>query len=68
MSPENYVEHVLASLSQRPSQDLQAHLNRLDYILKRVADVPSPEKEELLVELVLHGEERPESETAHASV
>jgi hypothetical protein len=56
---ENYVEHVLSSLSSRTREDLQEHLHHLDTILERIEEVPSPEKESLLVELILKGREKP---------
>ncbi len=55
MAQENYVEHVLSSLSSQTREDLQEHLNHLDSILERIDKVPSPEKESLLVELILKG-------------
>lgn len=68
MKPENYVEHVLTSLSHQPREDLQAHLNRLNEILNRIEGVPSPEKESLLVELILAPTERTtEAESFHSS-
>ena len=57
MAQENYVEHVLSSLSSQTRADLRAHLSRLDAILERIENVPSPEKESLLVELILRGQE-----------
>lgn len=59
MVQENYVEHVLSSLSAKTREDLRAHLDYLDKILERIDKVPSPEKELLLVELILKGREKP---------
>lgn len=59
MSQENYVERVLSSLSSKKREDLRAHLAHLDDILERLSDVPSPEKESLLVELILRGQDNP---------
>lgn len=68
MAQEHYVEQVFASLSRTPHEDLQAHLNHLDYILERIEKVPSPEKESLLVELILTPWRRPEeTEGVHSS-
>lgn len=68
MTSESYVEHVLASLSQKPRKDLQEHFSRLDSILARIEGVPSPEKEDLLVELILAPrEKRHETESIHSS-
>jgi hypothetical protein len=53
MAQESYVEHVLSSLSSQTREDLQAHLNHLDAILEQIDAVPSPEKEALLLELIL---------------
>ena len=55
MVQENYVEHVLSSLSAKTREDLREHLDYLDKILERIDKVPSPEKESLLVELILKG-------------
>ena len=69
MPSENYVEHVLSSLSQQPREDLQAHLNRLAMILDRIDKVASPEKEALLVQLILEpGEKHQETESFHSSL
>jgi hypothetical protein len=59
MAQENYIEHVLSSLSSQRREDLQEHLHHLDSILERIDKVPSPEKESLLVELILKGREKP---------
>lgn len=68
MKSENYVEHVITSLSQQPREDLQAHLNRLNTILSRIEGLPSPEKESLLVELILAPtESSTEAESFHSS-
>jgi hypothetical protein len=58
MAHEQYVEHILSSLSQRSTQDLQSHLHRLDSILEQIEKVESPEKEALLVRLILQPHER----------
>ncbi len=68
MTSESYVEQVLTSLSLKPREDLQEHFNRLDTILARIEGVPSPEKEELLVELILAPQEtRYDAESIHSS-
>lgn len=68
MTSESYVEQVLTSLSLKPREDLQEHFNRLDTILARIEGVPSPEKEELLVELILAPREiRFDAESIHSS-
>jgi hypothetical protein len=68
MTSESYVEHVLSSLSQKPREDLQEHFNRLDSILARIEGVPSPEKEDLLVQLILAPwEKHQETESIHSS-
>lgn len=68
MTSENYVEHVLSSLALKPREDLQEHFNRLDMILARIAGLPSPEKEDLLVELILAPREKHhEAQGAHSS-
>jgi hypothetical protein len=68
MTSENYIEHVLSSLSLKPREDLQEHLSRLDSILARIEDVPSPEKEDLLIELILTPQGRAsEAEHFHSS-
>lgn len=59
MAQENYVERVLSSLSSQNKEDLRAHLTHLDEILDRIDNVPSPEKESLLVELILKGRDKP---------
>jgi hypothetical protein len=59
MAQENYVERVLSSLSSQPREDLRAHLAHLDGILEQINNVPSPEKESLLVELILKGHDKP---------
>jgi hypothetical protein len=68
MISENYVEHVLTSLCQKPREDLQSHLNRLDTILEKVNQLPSPEKESLLVQLILTPwEESDEAQPLHSA-
>jgi hypothetical protein len=62
MAQENYVEHVLSSLSSQTREDLQAHLSHLNSILDQIDNVPSPEKESLLVELILKGPDKPTHE------
>jgi hypothetical protein len=62
MAQENYVEHVLSSLSSQTREDLQSHLNHIEAILEQIDKVPSPEKEFLLVDLILHGRENPRRE------
>jgi hypothetical protein len=59
MAQEKYVEHVLSTLSSQTREDLQAHLNYLDAILDQIDSVPSPEKESLLVDLILRGQDKP---------
>jgi hypothetical protein len=59
MAQEKYVERVLSSLSSQNKEDLRAHLTHLDEILDRIDNVPSPEKESLLVELILKGRDKP---------
>jgi hypothetical protein len=59
MAQENYVERVLSSLSSQSREDLRARLMYLDEILERITKVPSPEKESLLVDLILRGQDRP---------
>ena len=59
MAQANYVERVLSSLSTQNKEDLRAHLTHLDEILDRIDNVPSPEKESLLVELILKGLDKP---------
>lgn len=59
MVQENYVERVLSSLSSQNREDLRAHLTHLDEILDRIDNIPSPEKEHVLVELLLKGREKP---------
>jgi hypothetical protein len=59
MAQENYVELVLSSLSSQTREDLQAHLCHLDAILDKIDKVPSPEKESLLVELILREPHKP---------
>lgn len=69
MTQEHYVERVLSSLSLQPQEDLQARLNHLNHILELIENVPSPEKESLLVELILNPWQRPEeTEGAHSSL
>lgn len=69
MTQENYVEYVLSSLSLQTREDLQSHLSHLDEILEQIDKVPSPEKEALLVELILRGPEKPvHHEAAQPSV
>lgn len=62
MAQENYVERVLSSLSSQTREDLRAHLSYLDSILEQIDNVPSPEKESLLVELILKGRDKPAQE------
>ena len=59
MAQENYVERVLSSLSSQNKEDLRAHLTHLDEILDRIDNVRSPEKESLLVELILKDLNKP---------
>ncbi len=59
MTQENYVEHVLSSLSSQTREELRAHLNHLDAILDQIDKVPSPKKESLLVELLFKGRDTP---------
>lgn len=69
MAHEQYIERILSSLSQRSTQDLQSHLNRLDSILEQIKNVKSPDKEALLVHLILQPQERTEdSEPLQSSV
>jgi hypothetical protein len=58
MAHEQYIERVLSSLSLQSKEELQAHLNRLDSILERISDVQSPEKESLLLRLILQPHEQ----------
>lgn len=63
----SYVEHVITELSQRSSSELQSHFQHLDWILKKIENVPSPEKEALLVRLLtashvdISNEDQPQS-------
>ena len=69
MAHEQYIEHVLSSLSEKSKKDLQTHLNRLDCILEQIEKVQSPEKESLLVHLILYPYDQPiESEQFHSSL
>jgi hypothetical protein len=69
MAQENYVERVLSSLSSQTREDLRAHLSQLDAILDQIDNVPSPEKESLLVKLVLRGRGKPsQQDRAQSSV
>jgi hypothetical protein len=69
MAHEQYVERVLSSLSLQSKEDLQVYLNRLNSILEKIEKVESPEKESLLVHLILQPHERPsDSEPLQSSV
>jgi hypothetical protein len=69
MAHEQYIERVLSSLSLQSKDKLRSQLNRLDSILERIEKVPSPEKESLLVHLLLNTEERRgDSEPVHSSL
>jgi prefoldin subunit 5 len=61
MAHEQYIERVLSSLSHQSNEELQAQLNRLDSILEQIEKIESPDKEALLVHLILQPHERPTS-------
>ena len=69
MAHEQYVKRVLSSLSLQSKEDLQINLNRLNSILGKIEKVESPEKESLLVHLILQPHERPsDNEPLQSSV
>lgn len=50
---EAYIERILSDLGHENSEEHHSHFEYLDWILDKIDGVPSPEKETLLVQLLL---------------
>ena len=66
MTNNSFIERALTEISSKSKVDLLSHFNRLARIFRQIENLPSPEKEALLVRLITQqseerGEEQPQS-------
>lgn len=66
MDNSSFVERALADINRKPQSEIASHFQHLEWILRQIEDLPSPEKEDILVRLILTSvtkkvEERPQS-------
>ena len=48
-----YIEQILSDLDQESCEEHHSHFDYLDWILGKIDGVPSPERESLLVQLLM---------------
>jgi hypothetical protein len=64
-----YIERVISELANKSAADRRSHYQHLDWILQQIEEVPSPEKESLLVYLITSTPDRSiEGERLHSSI
>jgi phage regulator Rha-like protein len=68
MATNSFIERALAEIASQSKADLISRYNRLERILQQIENVPSPDKEALLVRLITQTPEEKGEEQPHSSL